>query len=89
MIREVTNDNWEKKVKNLSTKDNLIWRITKSPANQNLDTIPTLHAQTGLVFSDEDKGNALTKNFERVHHLTAEMSDRKTEKLVKKNEPKN
>ena len=63
--------------------------MTKSLANQNLDIIPTLHAQTGLVFSDENKANALEKKFVRVHYLTVEMSNRKTEKLVKNNEPKN
>lgn len=43
--------------------------------------IPTLHGETGLVYNDCDKANALADVFEKVHKLTVDLSDDLTEKL--------
>ena len=83
MIFSVTNERWEKKVTALSAEDNSIWRMTKALSNENTDTIPTLHADTDLVYSDKDKAEALARNFEKVHHLTSHMSDEATERLTR------
>ena len=82
MIFSVTNERLEKKVKSLSAKDNSIWSMTKALTNENTDNIPTLHADTGLVFSDKDKAEALARNFEKVHYLTLNLGDEATEILT-------
>lgn len=41
-----------------------------------------MHGETGLVYNDCDKANALADVFEKVHKLTVDLSDDLTEKIV-------
>ena len=56
--------------------------MAKALIKQNTNSIPTLHSTTGPVFTDKDKANALANNFEKVHKLTENMSNDRTERKI-------
>ena len=77
------NLSWEQRLKKLSPRDNSLWKLTKFFTKGRERTIPALHGPRGIVFTDREKANVLADQFERVHHLTEDFSDRETERMVR------
>ena len=83
-IKTWKNTIWSKKLENLSTKNNSLWKLTKSLAKMQNWTIPPLSDGDDIALSNEEKAEALAKNYEKVHKLTADFGDPKICELIKK-----
>lgn len=75
------NNKLENKLKALNVKDHTLWKAIKISKNKD-NNIPTLHGQNGLATSDKNKSEAIADVFEQVHHLTRDLSDLQTIRLV-------
>lgn len=81
-IKKFENTGMENKLKNLSNKDNSLWKYSKSLTKGYDNKIPTLHGPNGLVFTDSDKAEVLAEAFKKNHILTQDFGDEDHEKLV-------
>ena len=70
-----------KKLEKLTVKDNSLWKVVKNIKNK-IKPIPTLHGKSGLAFGDEEKAREIGDHFEQVHHITEDLGDYETERLV-------
>lgn len=67
-IAQDRNNKWQRKLENLKTTDNSIWKLIKALKTKK-STIPTLTRQNTNYHSDLDKANILANTFEQAHDL--------------------
>lgn len=80
--RNIQNEKWNKKLENLSTKDNSLWKFAKFFTKSNDKKIPPLKTNTGTATSDKEKADALADHYEKVHHLTKDLGDPDFDKSI-------
>ena len=80
-IKDHFNNKWTKKLEKLTVKDNSLWKVVKNIKNK-IEPKPTLHGKSGLAFGDEEKAREIGDHFEQVHHITEDLGDYGTERLV-------
>ena len=73
-IAKWKNNQWNQKLEKLNTRDNSLWSMTKAMTRKT-SSIPPLKDQDDIAISDEEKAEALAKNYEKVHKLTADYGD--------------
>ena len=71
------NKQWSDKLSNLSVKNNSLWKMTKSLTKKVAWEIPPLNDGDDIALSNEEKAEALAKNYEKVHKLTEKYGDEK------------
>lgn len=80
-IKEHQNEKWNKRLREVKPNNNTLWHLTKYLKQTN-NNISTLHGTQGLIFTNEDKAEALAENFAKVHNLTENLSDASTENEI-------
>lgn len=75
---------WNNYVKKTNFRDNSLWKLAKILKNRNNHSIiPPLHSKNGIVFEDSEKAESLADTYEEIHRQTENLSNNKTEKMVK------
>ena len=72
-IKTYRNNNWKQKLEALNPNDNSLWKLSKNLRKPS-KPIPTLQHAGNILYSDEQKAEAIAEAFEAVHHIEPDSS---------------